>query len=254
MHPNGELDAQVVVDAFAGVARRIVAISSGDVYRAYGRIVGTEPGPPDPVPLREDSPLREKLYPYRGDTPRTQGDPERWIDDYDKILVERVVMGNGDLPGTILRLPQVYGPGDRQHRLFTYLEKMDNHDPTIALDEGTANWRWQRGYVENVADAIALATMDERAAGRIYNVGEPDALTEQEWIKQIGQAAGWVGEVVIVPRKQLKTTYDTNQHMVYDTSALRGDLGYVELVPQDEALRRTIAWDRAHGPENRDPK
>jgi nucleoside-diphosphate-sugar epimerase len=63
-----------------------------------------------------------------------------------------------------------------------------------------------------------------------------------------------VGEVVIVPRKQLKTTYDTNQHMVYDTSALRGDLGYVELVPQDEALRRTIAWDRAHGPENRDPK
>jgi nucleoside-diphosphate-sugar epimerase len=34
------------------------------------------------------------------------------------------------------------------------------------------------GYVDNVAVAIAIVVTDERASGRIYNVGEDHALTE----------------------------------------------------------------------------
>ena len=41
----GAQDAQAVVDAFRGRSRRLVAVSSGDVYRAYGRFTGLEPGP-----------------------------------------------------------------------------------------------------------------------------------------------------------------------------------------------------------------
>src|SRR3989440_2852025 len=51
MIPNGEQDARTVMQTFEGIAQRVVAISSGDVYRAYGRVLGTEPGPVDPVPL-----------------------------------------------------------------------------------------------------------------------------------------------------------------------------------------------------------
>ena len=80
----GEQDAQVVVDTFRGVTQRLVVISSGDVYRAYGRLLRTEPGPPDPVPLTEESPLREKLYPYRGETLRELDDPLRVRDFYEK--------------------------------------------------------------------------------------------------------------------------------------------------------------------------
>ena len=39
-----------------GVARRLVVISSQDVYRAYGRFHGKEPGPLEPLPVTEDSP------------------------------------------------------------------------------------------------------------------------------------------------------------------------------------------------------
>ena len=45
MFPVGEDDARAAMARFAGVARRMVALSSGDVYRAYGRLLGTEPGP-----------------------------------------------------------------------------------------------------------------------------------------------------------------------------------------------------------------
>src|SRR5229473_935648 len=112
MIPENEQDALEVMSIFSGVARRVVAISSQDVYRAFGRVNGKESGPVDTVPITEDSPLRENLYPYRNEIPREQDDPRRWEDDYDKILVERVVMSDPELPGTVLRLPMVYGPGD----------------------------------------------------------------------------------------------------------------------------------------------
>jgi nucleoside-diphosphate-sugar epimerase len=147
MIPCTKQDARTLMSTFRGIARRVVAISSGDVYRAYDRFHGKYPGPPDPVPLMEEAPLRQRLYPYRGETPRSPDAPNRWVDDYDKILVEQVVMGNPDLPGTILRLPVVYGPGDRQHRLFPYLKRMDDGRPAILMDEGLAQGRCSRGYV-----------------------------------------------------------------------------------------------------------
>lgn len=203
-----EQNALTFMDVFKGIARRAVVVSSGDVYRAYGRVIRTEPGSPDPVPLTEDAPLREKPYPYRGTTLRSQDDAQSWMDDYDKIPVERITLNTPELPGTILRLPMVYGPRDTMHRLFGYLKRMDDNRPTILLEEGMAHWRWTRGYVENVATAIALAVTDERARGRIYNVGEETALSTSEWIQNIGKAAKWQGEIVIVPDNQLPSHKD----------------------------------------------
>jgi nucleoside-diphosphate-sugar epimerase len=188
--PMTECHAQSLMDVVRGIAGRVVAVSSGDVYRAYGVLLGTETSPPGPVPIAEDAPLRQRLMPYRGETPRAPDDPTRWFDDYDKILVERVVMGEPKLPGTILRLPMVYGPGDDAHRLFPYLKRMDDGRPAILIEEVHARWRWARGYVEDVAQAVVLAVLDDRAAGRIYNVGETDAMTESEWVQAIGRAAG----------------------------------------------------------------
>jgi nucleoside-diphosphate-sugar epimerase len=239
------------------MAKRVVAISSGDVYRAYGRLLRTEPGPLEPVPLSEDAPLRERLYPYRGETAREPDDPMRWADDYEKILVERVVMSDPELPGTVLRLPMVYGPEDGQHRLFGYLKRMDDGRPAILLGERLSRWRWTRGYVENIAAAVALAVSDQRAAGRVYNVGEAEALTELEWVRRVGAVAGWKGEVIVVPEDRLpghlKMGLDTDQHLVISTSRIREELGYEEPVAREEALRRTVAWERDNPPEEIDP-
>jgi len=249
MIPQCAADAQAVVHALDGIADRLVAISSQDVYRAYGRLIGTEPGPPDPVPLTEEAPLRERLYPYRGDSPRAEDDPKRWMDDYDKIPMERVVLNNDALVGTVLRLPAVYGPGDGQHRVYQYLEKMDAGQDEIILNEALAGWRWTRGYVENVAAAIAVAVVNERARGRVFNVGEAHALTTTEWIKAIGCAAGWHGEVVTAPAEdlppELSTGMVTAQDLVADTSRLWEELGFTEPVNFSEGLWRTVSWERS---------
>ena len=59
----------------------------------------------------------------------------------------------------------VHGPRDYQHRLFPYLKRMDDGRPAIVLDEDRARMRVTRGYVEDVAAAIALAATDPRASG-----------------------------------------------------------------------------------------
>ena len=252
MIPIIEQDGRDVMRAFKGVARRVVTISSQDVYRAFGRVNLTESGPVDLSPLTEDSPLRENLYPHRGETPRDAGDPLKLQDDYDKILIERVVMGDPDLPGTVLRLPMVYGPGDYQHRMFAFLKRMDDQRPAILMDELEAEWKWSHGYVENVAGAIALAVTDERAAGRIYNVCEPIAYSMAEWIEMIGEAVAWHGRIVRVPHgrlpEPLRKGINAEQHIVVDASRIRQELGYRERVDIDESTRRTVAWERANPP------
>ena len=109
-------DARAAAQTFRGLARRWVVLSSMDVYRAYDRFRGHEPGPPDPAPLAEDAPLRGRLYPYRG---QAKGEDDLLF-HYEKVLVERAALGEPGLPGTVLRLPCVYGPGDYQHRTFEY--------------------------------------------------------------------------------------------------------------------------------------
>jgi nucleoside-diphosphate-sugar epimerase len=221
---------------FVGVAARSVVITSCDVYRAFGRLWRSEVGPPDPVPLTEESPLRT--------LPAPDG---KGGDEFDNTEVEQAVAANPDLPATILRLPTTHGPGDRQHRLASYLRAMSDGRPAIVLSTSHALWRWSRGYVENVAAAIALAVEDDRATGRTYNVAAQSALSEAAWIGVIAESFGWKGEVVVIPDTEtpirLRQPYDFSQHLEIDTGRIRSELGYHELLGESEGLHRTVEWE-----------
>jgi len=249
--------AETLMSTFKGIAKRVVALSSMDAYRACGVLHRTEPGLPDTVPLTEESPLRtQPAYP-----------PERipmlknlfqWLDDeYDKVPVERVVMSDSEIRGTVLRLPMVYGPGDPLHRLFPILKRIADGRSTIILDENVASWRGSRGYVENVAAAIVAAVESSNAEGRIYNVAEPVAFTEKEWTKKICDSSGWKGRIVTLATDRipshLRFPGNTNQHWVADTSRIRRELRYTEMISIDEAIGRTLEWEQTHPPAQIDP-
>ncbi|HEY8172146.1 MAG TPA: NAD-dependent epimerase/dehydratase family protein [Dehalococcoidia bacterium] len=244
-------DATLLLAAVSGATSRIVAISSVDVYRAYGRMHGSEPGPPEPTPLHEDSPLRKQLYPYRGE----RDDPA--MDEYDKIPVEQAYLSDTAIAGTVLRLPAVHGERDYQHRLYLELARFDAARPFVLVQEEAADWRWPRAYAANVADGIALAVTDGRAAGRVYNVSEPDALTQLEWVELVGRLAGWTGEIVLargalLPR-HLRLLDGPAQDMDVDSTRIRRELGYRERVTREDGVLRAIAWERKHPPKQADP-
>jgi len=211
----GAVDASAAVEAFAGRAGRIVLLSSGDVYRAYGRFTGIEAAPIQKGLLTEDAPLRSVLFPYR----HKASSPEALEYWYEKILAERAVLNAPDLPGTVVRLPKVYGPGGNADLATVYRY---SHHP---------DWRWTHGFVENVAAAVELAAIHPAAGGRVYNVGEAYTPT-------IGERLAWLPLSAVEP--DLSSQFDFTQDIAYDTSRIRIELGYCEIVPEKEGILRTL--------------
>src|SRR2546423_86602 len=237
-----EADAESAVQVFGDRIERLICASSMDVYQAYGAFLGREISEGSGQSLSEDSPLRTTLFPYRG-LAKNEND---MLFEYEKILVERTVMNSTALSATVLRLPQVFGPHDSQHRLRDYLTRMDA-GKDIVISQAKARWCWTRGYVEDIADGLALAVTEPKASGRIYNIGEKEAESESDWIQRIGKAAGWNGQLRIAPtpRNHQREPYDWNQHLAGDTSRIRRELGYRETITPKEAMKRSVDWERA---------
>src|SRR5215831_20687446 len=126
---------------------------------------------------------------------------------------------------------------------------MDRGETELKVQEDFRAWRWTHGFAENVAEAVALAATDPRAAGRIYNVGESQTPTWTERIGEIGHAAGWRARVVPVAASRLpeeeRMSFDFNHDLVMDTSRIRAELGYTERVSRADTLARTIERERS---------
>jgi nucleoside-diphosphate-sugar epimerase len=245
--------AEELMNTFRGATQRVVMLSSIDVYRAVGISNGTERGPLQAVPLTEDSKLRRKLHPYPAENLQLMRKIFPWAtDDYDKIPAERIVMNDHELPGTVLRLPMAYGPGDPLHRFYPVVKRIVDGRRQIILAETLAAWHSPRGYVQNVAAAIALAATDDRAVRRIYNVCEEPSFSELEWARKIASQMQWEGEFVVLsvehtPRHLLKPG-NAAQHWTASSARIRRELGYEEPVAIEEAIRRTISWERENPP------
>jgi len=248
---SSALQAEELMNIFRGTTRRVVMLSSIDVYRAVGISHGTETGPTQELPLTEESELRR--HPYSPAGMQLIRKIFSWVtDDYDKIPAERVVMNDRELRGTVLRLPMTYGPGDPLHRFYPVVKRIADRRRHIIFPETLAAWRSPRGYVENVAAAIALAATDERAARRIYNVCEEPSCSELEWARKIGAAMLWDGDFVVLPVEHtpwhLQRPGNAAQHWTASSARIRQELGYQEPVAIEEAIQRTICWERENPP------
>jgi nucleoside-diphosphate-sugar epimerase len=245
--------AEQLMNTFRGAAERLVMLSSMDVYRAVGISHGTETGPLQELPLIEESDLRRTLHPYSPESTQLLRQIFSWVtDDYDKIPAELVVMNDRELPGTVLRLPMVYGPGDPLHRFYPVAKRIAEKRGHIIFPETLAAWHSPRGYVENVAAAIALAATDNRATRRIYNVCEHPAFSELEWARKIAAAMQWEGDFVVLPVERtpphLRKPGNTAQHWTASSARIRQELGYQEPVALEDAIRRTISWEIENPP------
>jgi nucleoside-diphosphate-sugar epimerase len=247
--------AQQLMDTFRGIAGRVVALSSMDVYRAWGVFFNSEVGGLQELPLTEDSELRTSRNTYPPEVIKKLHDTiYSWFDDeYDKIPVEQAVLGDSKLPGTILRLPMIYGPGDPVHRFHPILKRIDDGRKQIIFADDVAPLRTPRGYVEDVGAAVSLAATSPQAAGHVYNVCEADSFGELDWARKIVAATNWAGEFVMLPHdrtpKHLLSPGNTAQHVVASSERIRKELGYRELLPREEAIRRTIEWERTNPPD-----
>jgi nucleoside-diphosphate-sugar epimerase len=233
-------DAQRFVEVFKGFAGRVVVASSADVYLVMGIINRTESAPIVPTPIDENGPLRTK--------------PSLHGAEFEKQHVEEVVLSEPKLPATVLRFGAIYGPGS--HRLGEWMRPMIDHRPVIVIGKGEATFRFSHSYAEDIGWATTLAATNERAAGRIYNVGESDVPAQRRRLEHVARIANWSGRIVEVPEEQWPPAEFLPYHgqdWLLDTSRIRRELGFHEVSNYDDSLRATIDWQRAHPNPKFDP-
>ena len=227
-------DAELALAALPEVDH-FVAISSIDVYRAFGSL--NDDQETDPVPLDEESPLRAERYPYRGKMPG--------MDDYDKLDVEDVYLPRG---ATVLRLPMVYGEHDYQLREEFLLRRVRARRGRIPF--GAGMWLTCRVYVGDVAKAVSLA-LRKPLAGEVMNVCEDRSYSMRLWSRMILEAAESDAELVRVADdalpEDLKFTGSMPQHILASAQKARQLLGWTTSDPF-ATLRTTVRWHLAHPP------
>jgi nucleoside-diphosphate-sugar epimerase len=243
-----ESDGRRLIETFAGWIPRLIFLSSCDVYRAHAVLHRSTDDPVQSTPLTEDSPLRTNAFPYR----KHASCPGDWRYDYDKIPLERMLLAQPGLQTTVFRLPAVHGPRDYQFRVWEYLRKIETGRKVILLPETFSNWVWGRGYVKNIAAAICHFIGKESSSPAVFNLSDPVALAQREWVDQIARIAGWTGEIMIVPDDELpaslKVSCNFAQHWAIDSSRFRNATGFAEPFTLEESLMATIAWYRANPP------
>lgn len=204
---------------------RLVALSSGDVYRAFESLhTGRQT---DALPLTETATLRQTRF--------VSGP------DDENLEVEERYLQRG---GTILRLGAVYGPHDYQRRYEFILRRLRAGRRRIPI--GSGGFLFSKVYAPDVAAAVGLALANDAVAGQVFNVVESATAPFRLLAQQILDAAGASDtELVRVADESLPSdlalTGAISQHLLLDSNKVRNVLGWRETDP-DQALTVSVSW------------
>lgn len=246
----GMLNTRAVMEATAAIGGRYLLLSSVDVYSNYGGLIRKESPKIQPQPAKETDPLRQFRYPYRGNPHRPKGVSAELFEDYDKIVLEEAALGDSRFTTTVIRAPMIFGPNDKQHRFKWAIEAV-KRGGLIRLDERAGKWPNSYGYVTDVAEAMVLAALDPRAAGRIYNVGQDFVRNPIQWLLSFAVMLNTPIEVETVPGAEKALLFeraeasDLRYPLTLDTTCIRQELGFTEVVTERDALLATIAYETA---------
>ena len=213
---------------------RPIALSSGDVYRAYDSLRAD--AITDPMPLAESAPVRVVRYPDRD-----EGDTA----DYEKLDVEDAYLARS---GTVLRLPMVYGAHDDQRREDFVLRRIRAGRNVVPTGDGSL--LWTRGSVDQIASAIRRS-IEVDARGEVINVGEATTAPIALWVRWIAEAAGSRIDLVRVPDDvlpaDLTITRGRAQHLQFDVTKAATVLGWQHADPK-ACVAASVRWHMEHPP------
>ena len=238
-----------VAEVMRGRTPRLIGLGGVAVYRGWFH--PDQDGNSLPFPIPEDAPL--------------QTNPQ--VDTFSYLMVqsEQAVMAGhreGHYQATVLRFPMVYGPRQLIPAEWSILRRILDGRKQVIVPEGGLVLE-TRGYAENMAHGILLCVdHPQESAGQVYNIGDEQVFSLADWIALITRIMGHRWEMVAMPALLARpagpyglwartSVFQLGQlhHRVMDLTKLKTQLGYRDVVPAPEGLRRTVEWYLQHPPE-----
>lgn len=136
----------------------------------------------------------------------------------------------------ILRLTNVYGPGDWGRVVPTFIQRASTGEPLKVFE----SLRIDFVYVDDVTQAMVLAASKDNVNGEIFNIGTGVATSLTDLADLIIRLTGSKSSIFME-----KQTGDPTRYVLNIDKAARL-LGYKPKVQLVEGLRRTIEFERKH--------
>ncbi len=159
------------------------------------------------------------------------------------------------IPVSTIRPAFIYGPHNPFDREAFFWDRIVAGKPIIVPDDGTRTMQFV--HVRDVARAAITAAGEDAAVGRAYNLANYPPLTQVEFVRLLGAAAGREPELAFVPRERIQKAggqpaggplyfgeYLDIPPITARTDRVRQELG-LELIPLADGLRETFAWYHA---------
>lgn len=234
------VDAQSAALVIKTLGVPAVVLSSQDVYAQFGKLNGL------PAPAQDEDVIGE-------DSPRTIPKPFATLGtheggpDYDKKDVEAVyeelARETGE-PVAALRLPAVYGARDPKRRFGALVDALDAGETSLDVSAG-APLRISHVHVADAAHAIVLAATRAPSGYRAFNVGEAETPTMGARAVAIARSMGRALTLRERPDEDLGLFGAYATHCVLDTSRIRDELGFREVLTEAERYADLVAALRA---------
>jgi nucleoside-diphosphate-sugar epimerase len=232
---------KVLAQHFAGKCGHFLVVGGTPVYAGYVN-------PHELFPTGMQLPVREKTHPLVAlDAARYAGynvAPIRATEDFVFGLGSEGAFG-----ATYLRYPTIYGPRNPHGWEWTVVRRVLDGRPWMILSDDGRGIHSRAG-ARNAAQAILLSIdRPEASMGNAYNVADDDLVSIRQWAELVADAAGRRLEIKSLPGELaspgwavIAFGYMGTASCVLDTSAMRNDLGYQDVLPLREGLVETVEW------------
>jgi len=164
---------------------------------------------------------------------------------------------SGKIHGTILRLPDFYGPGvDKSFMASAFQAAISGGRAQLV---GPIDTLHEFVYVPDVGPvALALAS-EPRAYGQAWNFAGPGAITQRAFVEQVFREAGAKPKFIVanktvlrvmglfnpLMREMVEMHYLLETSVIMDDSAIHALLGDIRKTSYEEGIRETLRLMRA---------
>jgi nucleoside-diphosphate-sugar epimerase len=209
----------------------LVVISTASVYtdqegRTFDEAKTPEQFPRFPIPISE----RDQPTVAPGDASYSTK----------KAAIEQVLLGQSDLPASLIRAGAIYGPGGSVREWYFVKRVLDGRRYVMLGDRGQS--RFHPVSTENLAELIWLAA--EHPGQRVVNAGDPGPPTLLEISRAIAAALDHEWTEVLLPTlgEPCETPWSCPRPVVLDMTEAAFEVGYRPVTTYERAVPGTCQW------------
>ncbi len=152
---------------------------------------------------------------------------------------------------SILRLTNTFGPrmrvrDARQTFLGVWLRAAVEQGEILVFGDGQQKRDFT--YVDDAVEALLLAATDDRARGRVFNVGGTEPVALADLARRLTAAAGGGVSWRLIPFPEDRKAIDIGDYFS-DDARIRDELGWRPRTDLDTGLLQSLAYYREYGHE-----